>query len=69
MKPKRYIVWAKREVDLNDPLQRKWYMSQVLTHGRAEDVAELDWEEVRSILKEIILPSSVRRLWEGYFGA
>lgn len=69
MKPKRYIVWSKREVDLNDPWQRKWYMSQVLTHGRAEDVAELDWEEVKSILKEIILPASVRRLWEDYFGA
>ncbi len=69
MKPKKYIVWSKREVDLNDPWQRKWYISQVLTHGRAEDIAELDWEEIRSILKEIILPSSVRRLWEDYFGA
>jgi lysyl-tRNA synthetase class II len=66
MKPKRYIVWSKSEIDLSDPWQRKWYISQVLTHGRAEDVAELDWEEVKSILKEIILPASVRRLWEDY---
>ena len=69
MKPKRYIVWSKREIDLNDPWQRKWYITQVLTHGSAEDIAELDWEEVRSILKEITLPLSVRRLWEDYFGA
>lgn len=69
MKPKRYIVWSKKEVDLSDPWQRKWYISQVLAHGRAEDIAGLDWEEVRSILKEIIIPSPVRRLWEDYFGA
>jgi len=66
MKPKRYIVWSKTEIDLSDPWQRKWYISQVLTHGRAEDVAELDWQEVKSILKEINLPASVRRLWEDY---
>ncbi|MBM3284299.1 MAG: hypothetical protein FJY81_00325 [Candidatus Aminicenantes bacterium] len=69
MEPKRYIVWSTRKVDLDDPWQRKWYIRQVLTHGRAEDIAELDWEEVRSVLKEIILPPPVRRLWEGYFGA
>jgi hypothetical protein len=69
MEPKRYIVWSKREIDLDDPWQRKWYIRQVLSHGRAEDVAELNWEEVRSFLKEIILPLAVRRLWEDYFGS
>jgi lysyl-tRNA synthetase class II len=69
MKPKRYIVWSKKEIDLNDPWQRKWYINQVLTHGRAEDIAALDWEELRSILKNLSLPSAVRRLWEDYFGA
>lgn len=69
MEPKRYIVWSTKKVDLDDPWQRKWYIRQVLTHGRAEDIAELDWEEVRSVLKEIVLPSPVRRLWESYFGA
>jgi len=68
MKPKRYIVWStNKEIDLNNPGQRKWYIQQVLTHGRAEDVAELDWDEVRRLLPELRLPERVRRLWEDYF--
>jgi len=67
MKPKRYIVWSKKEIDLNDPWQRKWYMQQVLTHGRSEDVAELDWEEIKRLLPELNLPKEVRGLWEDYF--
>jgi hypothetical protein len=41
----------------------------VLIHGRAEDVAQLDWEEVRRLLPELDLPTEVRRLWEDYFYA
>ncbi len=67
MKPKRYIVWSKRELDLSDPWQRKWYLQQVLTHGRAEDVSALDWEEVRKTLPELDIPSEVRTLWERQF--
>ena len=67
MQPKRYIVWSKNEIDLADPWQRKWYIQQVLTHGRAEDIAELDWEEIKRLLPEINLPKDVRRLWEDYF--
>ena len=44
MKYKRYIVWSKKEIDINDIFQKKWYITQVLTYGRAEDVALLDWE-------------------------
>lgn len=58
----RYIVWSKGELDLADPWQRKWYIQQVLTHGRAEDVAALDWQEVRDLLAELELPAEVRRL-------
>ena len=65
--PKRYIVWSNKELDLDDPWQRKWYIKQVLCHGRAEDVAELDWEEVRRLLTELELPEDVRGLWETYF--
>jgi hypothetical protein len=36
MQPKRYIVWSKSDVDLDDPFQKKWYIRQVLTNGRAE---------------------------------
>ncbi len=64
MKPKRYIVWSKRDLDLSDPWQRRWYLHQVLTHGRAEDVAALDREEVRRVLPELDLPPEVRALWE-----
>ncbi|MGC9530528.1 MAG: hypothetical protein ACP5G2_08000 [Candidatus Bipolaricaulaceae bacterium] len=69
MKVPRHIVWSARELDLSDPWQRRWYIRQVLLHGRAEDVAQLDWEEVRRLLPELDLPSGVRRLWEEYFRA
>jgi len=69
MKPKRYIVWSKKEIDLDDPWQRKWYIRQVLTQGKAENIAELDWEEVRVVLKDISLPPPVSKLWENYLGA
>lgn len=69
MKPKRYIVWStNKEIDLNDPWQRKWYIEQVLCHGRTEDIAELDWNEVKELLPELNLPKPVRSLWEHYFG-
>lgn len=68
IKPKRYIVWSTdKEIDLNDHWQRKWYIGEVLSNGMAEDIAELDWEEVRILLPELNLPKRVRRLWEDYF--
>jgi hypothetical protein len=69
MQPKRYIVWSKNEIDLEDPWQRKWYIQQVLTHGRSEDVIQLDWEEIGMFFSEISLPHEVRSLWEDYFDA
>ena len=69
MQPKRYIVWSKNDIDLADPWQRKWYIQQVLTHGRAEDIAELDWVEIKMLLPELNLPKEVRSLWEDYFNA
>jgi hypothetical protein len=67
MRPKRYIVWSKEEIDLDDPWQRKWYIRQVLCHGRAEDVAKLDWDEIRTLLSELDFPPDIRGLWEDYF--
>jgi hypothetical protein len=68
IRPKRYIVWStNKEIDLDDPWQRKWYIGEVLSHGKAEDIAELDWEEVRRLLPELNLPKRVRSLWEDYF--
>jgi len=68
MRPKRYIVWStNKEIDLNNLWQKKWFIKQVLTHGRAEDIAELDWNEVKRLLPELNLPERVRNLWEDYF--
>ena len=64
---KNRIVWSKREIDLSDPWQRRWWISQVLTHGRAEDIAALDWDEIRRLLPDLNLPPLIRRLWEDYF--
>ncbi|MBU4483571.1 MAG: hypothetical protein KKG62_05660, partial [Actinobacteria bacterium] len=64
---KRYIVWSKNKIDLNDNWQRKWYIKQVLTYGRSEDIAQLDWEEVRMMLDELNLTPNIERLWENYF--
>lgn len=70
IKPKRYIVWStNKEIDLDDPFQRKWYIKQVLTYGRAEDIATLNWNEIKALLPELDLPEDVKSLWEGYFNA
>jgi hypothetical protein len=70
IKPKRYIVWSTdKEIDLSDPWQKKWYIKQVLTYGRAEDIAELDWEEVKKLLSKLDLPEHIKSLWEDYFAS
>lgn len=69
MQPKRYIVWSKREIDLGDPFQRKWYIKQVLLHGKSEDVALLDWDEIKTLLHDLDLPPDIKNLWGNYFNA
>ena len=67
VKPKRYIVWSLNEIDLNNPNLRKWYIQQVLIHGREEDIKELDFNEVRRLLPELNLPREIRSLWNEIF--
>jgi hypothetical protein len=69
MRPKRYIVWSKDKIDLRDPFQKKWYFRQVLMNGRSEDVASIDWEEIKKHLPDLNLPPTIKRLWESYFNA
>ena len=69
MQPKRYIVWSKNDIDLNDPFQKKWYLRQVLTNGRAEDIAAINWDEVKQHLPELNLPTNIHNLWNSYFNA
>jgi hypothetical protein len=68
LRAKSHIVWStKKELDLADPVQRKEYTQDVLSHGLASDVSELDWDEVESILPQLKLPERVLRLWRLYF--
>ena len=67
--PPAYIVWSTDQVDLSDPFQRCWYIQQVLTQGRLEDIRTLNLDEVAAVLDEIILPEDVRSLWQRFFEA
>ena len=69
MQTKRHIVWSKKEIDLNDDFQKRWYMQQVLTYGRAKDIQELNLEEIKENLHYITLPREVKKLWKNYFNA
>jgi hypothetical protein len=64
LRPPNYIVWSTDEVDLSDPFQRRWYIQQVLTNGRAEDIRTLSLDDIASVLDEMILPEDVRSLWQ-----
>lgn len=61
--PPRHIVWSTDRLDLADPFQRKWYIRQIIEHGRAEDAATLDLGEVARLLDELNLPPHVYSLW------
>ncbi len=62
----RHLVWSTDSVDLSDPFQRRWFMRQVLLHGRSEDVRELDLDEVAASLDELRLPADLYRLWRRF---
>ena len=65
--PPKHIVWSTDKIDLSDSFQRRWYIQQVLVHGRAEDITELlrttNLDEIASILDEPSIPEDVRSLW------
>lgn len=61
--PPRYIVWSTDQVDLADPFQRAWYIRQVIEHGKAEDIAALDLDEVARLLDTLHLPPDLHSLW------
>jgi hypothetical protein len=64
--PSRGVVWSTDSLDLSDPFQRKWYIQQVLTHGRAADIQALDLDEVMAMLDDLWLPPEVRSLWQRF---
>ena len=61
--PPRHVAWSTDRLDLVDPFQRRWYIRQVIEHGIAEDIAELDLDEVARLLAELNLPPSLHSLW------
>ncbi|MCP4428323.1 MAG: hypothetical protein GY803_27870 [Chloroflexi bacterium] len=64
--PPRHIIWSTDIVDLSDPFQRKQYIRQTLTHGRAEDIKKLDLDEVAQLLDELNLPEAIYALWKTF---
>ena len=66
LRPPAHVVWSTDRVDLSDPFQRRWYLQQVLTHGRIEDIRKLDFDEVEAELDNLILPEDVRSLWQNF---
>ena len=64
-----HIVWYAdlEKIDLSDPWVRKWWIQQVLIHGRLEDIKKLDFNEVRKTLSSLHLDSKIKSLWEDYF--
>ncbi len=62
--PPRHIVWSTDRVDLSDPFQRRWYLRQILMHGRSEDIRKLDLEQVESELDQLSLPPDLNQLWK-----
>jgi hypothetical protein len=67
MKPPRHIVWSTNKLDLSNPFIKKWYLEKVLENGRAEDIASLNWKEIKKLLPEMNLPENIKRLWLKYF--
>jgi hypothetical protein len=67
--PPRHIVWSTDRVDLADPFQRKWYVRQVIEHGRAADIARLDLDDVAELLDDLNLSPHLHRLWADFLEA
>jgi hypothetical protein len=64
----RYIVWSTDHVDQSDPFQRRWLLRQILTHGKAEDIRALDWDEIKRELDYLDLPQEIDSLWRTFLG-
>ncbi len=62
----RHLVWSTDDPNLNNPAQRRWYIRQVLLHGRTEDIRTLDLREVAALLDDLNLPRPVYRLWKTF---
>ena len=57
--PPGHTAWSTNEIELSHPFQRRWYLRQVVTHGRAEDIRVLDLTEIEHELENLDLPPEV----------
>lgn len=64
--PPRHIVWSTDQIDSSDPFQRRWLLKQTLIYGRAEDIRELDIQEIAVELESLNLPEEIHSLWKRY---
>lgn len=69
MKGTGHIVWYADldKMDLNNPWLKRWWIQQVLIHGRIEDIRRLDFNEVKKNLPYLRLKKKIKSLWEDYF--
>jgi hypothetical protein len=64
--PPRHLVWSTDHLDLTDPFQRRWFLQQTLTHGKAEDIRRLNIEDVSNEIDQLKLPKDIERLWRDF---
>jgi hypothetical protein len=64
----RHLVWSTDRLDLSDPFQRRWLLRQILTHGKEEDIRNLDLDEVERELDDLDLPPHIDSLWRLFLG-
>ena len=51
------------------PFNARWYIRQVIEHGRSEDIARLDLVEVCNVLDELNLPPHLYSLWSRFLAS
>jgi len=69
MSNKKHICWYADlvKLDFSDPWTKRWWIKQVLMHGKFEDIKELDLKEIENVFPELYLPNDIKNLWGDYF--
>jgi len=64
-----HICWFAdpKRMNLNEEKEKRMWLQMVLTRGRAANIRELDFAEVKKFLPDLFLPGEVKKLWADYF--